>query len=124
MTLLIGAFIVSKVLVQDIFNNRHILDSLFKDMAKGERIYFHFYGMTLVALLTDLVFKRFGTDLLEKGGENKSGLQIRHKIFEDLLEPMEPDAKPYSLNYSTFKYSPDRQKRWDEMYNYFVKFIG
>ena len=64
MTLLIGAFVISKVLVQDIFNNRNILDTLFKEMAPGERIYFHFYGMTLVALLTDLVFKRFGLDLL------------------------------------------------------------
>ena len=37
---------------------------------------------------------------------------------------MEPDEKPYSLNYSTFRYSADRQKRWDEMTNYFVKFLG
>lgn len=37
---------------------------------------------------------------------------------------MDPDEKPYSLNYSTFRYSADRQKRWDEMTNYFVKFLG
>lgn len=60
MTLMIGAFVVSKVLVQDIFNNRHALNSLFQDIPKSEHIYFHFYGMTLVALLTDLIFKRFG----------------------------------------------------------------
>ena len=86
MTLMIGAFVISKVFVQDIFNNRHVLDSLFNDVAKSERIYFHFYGMTLVALLTDLIFKRFGIELLDK--EDKSSLQVRHKLFDDLLEPM------------------------------------
>ena len=86
---MIGAFVISKVFVQDIFNNRHVLDSLFKDIAKGERIYFHFYGMTLVALLTDLIFKRFGMELLDS--KDRTSLQVRHKIFEDLLEPIEPD---------------------------------
>ena len=80
--------------------------------------------MTLVALLTDLIFKRFGIDNLDDSNGEKSVQQIKHKLFEDLLEPMEPDEKPYSLNYSTFKFSADRQKRWNEMYNYFVKFVG
>ena len=74
MTLMIGAFIVSKVLVQDIFNNRHVLSSLFEDVPKGELIYFHFYGMTLVALLTDLIFKRFGIELLDNSGDDKSSM--------------------------------------------------
>lgn len=80
--------------------------------------------MTLVALLTDLIFKRFGVQLLDNDSSDRSSVQIKHKLFEDLLEPMEPDEKPYSLNYSTFRYSADRQKRWDEMTNYFVKFLG
>ena len=80
--------------------------------------------MTLVALLTDLIFKRFGVQLLDTDSSDRSSVQIKHKLFADLLEPMEPDDKPYSLNYSTFRYSADRQKRWDEMTNYFVKFLG
>ena len=80
--------------------------------------------MTLVALLTDLIFKRFGVHLIDLDQNESKSLKLKHKLFEDLLEPMEPDEKPYSLNYSTFRYSPDRQKRWDEMYNYFVKFLG
>ena len=74
MTLLIGAFVISKVFVQDIFNNRHVLDSLFEDVAKNEQIYFHFYGMTLVALLTDLIFKRFGIELLDQDEDDRSSL--------------------------------------------------
>ena len=80
--------------------------------------------MTLVALLTDLIFKRYGIQLIDSEAGEKTSLQLRHTLFEDLLEPMEPDEKPHSLNYSTFKYSSERQKRWDEMYTYFVKLIG
>ena len=76
--------------------------------------------MTLVALLTDLILTRYGAQLNDSEASVKTSLQIKHKLFEDLLEPMEPDERPQSLNYSTFKYSRERQKRWDEMYNYFV----
>ena len=60
MTLMVSAFVISKVFLQDIFDNKLTIESLFDDIPKNEIMYFHFYGMTLVALLTDLIFKRFG----------------------------------------------------------------
>ena len=93
-------------------------------------MYFHFYGMTLVALLTDLIFKRFGIQIIDEDTDpfknlnlKKSKLQLKNKLFESLLESIEPHERPKSLNYSTFRYSPEREKRWGEMYTYFVKFM-
>ena len=78
-------------------------------------MYFHFYGMTLVALLTDLIFKRFGIQLVDQDSDlfkdsllKQSKLELKHKLFEDLLESIEPYERPASLNYSTFRYSPDK----------------
>ena len=58
-TMIIAVFVVSKVLVHDVFNNAYATKSIFSDVPKSESVYFHFYGLTLVALLTDLLFKRF-----------------------------------------------------------------
>ena len=70
-------------MVNEIFNNRHVLDSLFEDLPKSEQSYFYFYGMTLVALLTDLTFKRFGVDNLDE--RDKSSNQVKQELFTDLL---------------------------------------
>ena len=83
MTLLASSFIIVKVMMNEIFNNRHVLDSLFEDLPKSEQTYFHFYGMTLVALLTDLIFKRFGINELDEG--DKSTNQVKQELFTDLL---------------------------------------
>ncbi len=58
-TMIIACFVISKVLVHDVFNNAYATKSLFSDVPKTESVYFHFYGLTLVALLTDLLYKRF-----------------------------------------------------------------
>ena len=88
-------------------------------------IYFQLYGMTLIALLTDLVYKRFRDQLHEVTATEESITDIKQSIFEDLLEPTKPGEKPRKLIYYTlFRYSSNRQKRWDEVTNYFVKFLG
>ena len=106
MTLLISAFVISKVLASDIFINRHTIDVVFDELPKSEHMYFHFYGMTLVALLTDLIFKRFGIQLLDNENEDKSSAQVKQELFQDLLDPANGSTK--NLNYSQFKYSPER----------------
>ena len=63
-TLLIGAFVVSKVLSQEIFDNDEAIKEHFSDVPQSEKVYFHFYGMTLVTLLTDLIIRRFGTHII------------------------------------------------------------
>ena len=57
--MIISVFVICKVLVQDVFNNEDVTKSLFSDVKKHESVYFHFYGLTLVALLTDLLYNRF-----------------------------------------------------------------
>ena len=57
--MIIACFVVCKVFVHDVFNNTYATKSLFSDIPVTESIYFPFYGFTLVALLTDLLFKRF-----------------------------------------------------------------
>ena len=49
---------------------------------------------------------------------------MRNRVFDGLLEPVAADARPKYLNYATFKYSGDRQKHWDEVYNLFIEFLG
>ena len=58
-TMLIAIYIVVKVLVHDVFNNTQMTASLFSDVPKTESVYFHFYGLTFVAILTDLLHARF-----------------------------------------------------------------
>ena len=58
-TMIIACFVISKVLVHDVFNNAYATKSLFSDVPKTESVYFHFYGLTLVALMTDMLYKRF-----------------------------------------------------------------
>jgi len=58
-TMIIAIFVIVKVLVYDVFNSARATISLFGDVPKTESVYFHFYGLTLVALLTDLLHKRF-----------------------------------------------------------------
>ena len=89
MTLLIGAFIVSKVFVQEIFEDAETVKEQFSDIPTTERVYFHFYGMTLIALLTDLIIKRFGLSLMDEETEESNITQLRHKVFEGLLEPLD-----------------------------------
>ena len=64
------------------------------------------------------------SDLYKNIVLKESKLELKKKLFEDLLESIEPHARPVSLNYSTFRYAPDREKKWAEMYSYFLKFMG
>ena len=57
--MIISIFLVSKVFAHDVFNNTYATKQLFSDVPRTESVYFHFYGLTLVALLTDLLFDRF-----------------------------------------------------------------
>ena len=124
MTLLIGAFIVSKVFVQEIFEDAETVKEQFSEIPTTEKVYFHFYGMTLVALLTDLIIKRFGLSLMDEETEESNITQLRHKVFDGLLEPLDVGQRPKSLNYSTFKYTGPRLRRWNEVYSLFVEFVG
>ena len=63
--MIIAIFVICKVLVQDVFNNAYATQSLFSDVPKTESGYFHFYGLTLVTLLTDLLYNRFRVQLAE-----------------------------------------------------------
>ena len=76
---------ISKVFVQEIFEDAEVIKSQFSDVPKNEKIYFHFYGMTLIALLTDLIIRRFGVNILEKEAEDQNLMQLRHKVFDGLL---------------------------------------
>ena len=57
--MIISIFLVCKVFAHDVFNNTYATKQLFSDVPRTESVYFHFYGLTLVALLTDLLFDRF-----------------------------------------------------------------
>ena len=62
-TMIIAIFVVIKVFVLDVFNNTYATKQLFSEVSRNEVVYFHFYGLTLVALLTDMLFRRFATQL-------------------------------------------------------------
>ena len=91
--MIIACFIVSKVFVHDVFNNTYATKSLFSEIPKTEMIYFHFYGLTLVALLTDLLFKRFRVELKDKN-PGMDAIKIKHMLFDALLEPLDQSKWP------------------------------
>ena len=122
-TMIIACFVISKVLVHDVFNNTYAIKQLFSDVPKTETLYFHFYGLTLVALLTDLLFKRFQVQLSDKNPD-KSVSEIKNLLFDSLLEPLDPSSRNANFNYDTFRYGPEREKRWIEMEDYFKKMLG
>ena len=121
--MIIACYIICKVFVHDVFNNTYATKSLFSDVPKTESVYFHFYGLTLVALLTDLLFKRFQMELAEHN-PGRSSQDVKHMLFDALIEPLDQEQRPNSFNYSTFRYSKEREKRWNEMEEFFKKMLG
>ena len=91
-TLIIACFVVCKVFVHDVFNNAYATKSLFSEVSKTESVYFHFYGLTMVALLTDLLFKRFHVELVNKN-PGQDALKIKHMLFDALLEPLDQENR-------------------------------
>ena len=119
-----GTFVISKVFLREIFDDAELIKAEFTDIPNNEKVYFHFYGMTLITLLSDLIIRRFGVNIIDKDIEDSNINQVRNRVFDGLLEPVAADARPKYLNYTTFKYSGDRQKRWDEVYDLFIEFLG
>lgn len=122
-TMIIAVFVVSKVLVHDVFNSAYTTTSLFSDLPKTEAVYFHFYGLTLVALLTDLLYQRFQIQLAE-ANPGRSMVSTKHLLFDALLEPIESEGSRNQYSYSTFRYAKEREKRWHEMEDYFKRLIS
>ena len=122
-TMVIACFVVCKVLVHDVFNNPQASKTLFSELPKTESVYFHFYGLTLVALMTDLLYKRFQVELAENN-PGKDVIKIKHMLFEALLEPLDAENRNNQFNYSTFRYGKEREKRWLEMEDYFKRMMG
>ena len=58
-TMIIAIFVFCKVFAHDVFNNTKGTKTVFSEIPKTETVYFSFYGLTLIALLTDLLYKRF-----------------------------------------------------------------
>ena len=50
--------------------------------------------MTMIALLTDLIVKRFGLSLIDEETEDSNLTQLRHQVFDSLLEPLESESRP------------------------------
>lgn len=57
-TMIIAIYVISKVLVHEVLNNKQTR-TIFKTVQETEMVFFHFYGLTLIALLTDLLYSRF-----------------------------------------------------------------
>ena len=121
--MIIACFVVCKVFVHDVFNNAYATKSLFSELPKTESVYFHFYGLTLVALLTDLLYKRFQVELSERN-PGQEVTTIKHMLFDALLEPLDQENRNNQFNYSTFRYGKEREKRWLEMEEYFKRMMG
>ena len=122
-TMLIAIFVVVKVFVVEVFNSNNKAKNLFANLPKTELVYFNFYGMTLVALLTDIIYSRFTLNLTDMNPD-KSEISIKHLLFDSLLEPLDEKLRQSQFNYSTFRYGKERQKRWNEMEDYFKKMLG
>ena len=56
--MIIAIYVISKVLVHEVLNNKQTR-TIFKTVQETEMVFFHFYGLTLIALLTDLLYSRF-----------------------------------------------------------------
>ena len=50
--------------------------------------------------------------------------EIKNLLFDSLLEPLDPSNRNSNFNYDTFRYGPEREKRWVEMEDYFKKMLG
>lgn len=87
--MIISVFVIVKVFVLDVFNN-YATKKLFSDIPRTESVYFHFYGLTMVALLTDLLLRRFSTQLQE-ANPGKSADSLKHMLFDALIEPLDQD---------------------------------
>ena len=69
---MIGAFVVSKVFLREIFDDGELIKAEFTDIPNNEKVYFHFYGMTLITLLSDLIIRRFGVNIIDKDIEDSN----------------------------------------------------
>ena len=49
----------------EVFVSPFTTSTLFNDIAKTETVYFNFYGLTLMTLLTDLLYERFQIELTD-----------------------------------------------------------
>lgn len=63
--MVITIYVVVKVLVMEVFVSPFTTSTLFNDIAKTETVYFNFYGLTLMTLLTDLLYERFQIELTD-----------------------------------------------------------
>ena len=120
-TMLVSCFVFSKVFTVEVFNSANAVKTHFSTIPKTESVYFNFYGFTMVALLTDLLYKRFENYLTESN-PGKPEISVKHMLFEALLEPM--NNKNTNFNYSTFRYGKERESRWKEMEDYFSKMLA
>ena len=69
---MVGAFVISKVFLREIFDDAELIKAEFADIPNNEKVYFHFYGMTLITLLSDLIIRRFGVNIIEKDIEDSN----------------------------------------------------
>ena len=121
--MLIACFVFSKVMTVEVFNSENAIKTHFSSIPKTESVYFNFYGFTLVALLTDLFYTRFEVVLAETN-PGKPEISIKHMLFDALLEPLTLPKLNANFNYSTFRYSKEREGRWKEMQDYFKKMLA
>ena len=85
--MIIAIFVFCKVFAHDVFNNSKGTKTVFSDIPKTETVYFSFYGLTLIALLTDLLYKRFQVELAESNPGIPAS-NVKHMRFDALLEPL------------------------------------
>lgn len=61
--LMITVFVFSKVIVQEILDKPATIAKELESAPESERTYLHAYGMTLIALMTDLFYSMFTNEL-------------------------------------------------------------
>ena len=73
--------------------------------------------MTFLALLTDLLFKRFSEEL--RVASNDIPIKIKKQIFDDLMfEGKDPEG------YMLYRYTTARQIYWERITNDFIKLLS
>jgi len=80
-----ACFVIVKGIFSEVLNNQVTYNTMFASLSKSERAYFFSYGMTLIALLTDFLYKINGLKVVVHNDEKSATEKGKNKLYDMLL---------------------------------------
>lgn len=120
--LAISVFVLCKVLVGEVLDNPETIMGYLGDLPDAEQANLHAYGMTLLALLTDLFFTMFNVEYFRLCPKQYFNWEIREHMFCDMQTYVAQSGEALTMSkmvgdatYKTFRFSKEREKEWNQL---------